>query len=402
MTKQIEKAIDEDKWDKARALIHKELKRDPDNHWLITRLGLTYYEQRQYKRAFKYSKKALALAPDCPLVLWDYANCLDMIGLLETDLGERTEEAISIYKKIIRRGVNRIAFEECGEGLARARGLIADCHYRIALCHLDFGRTGEALVSFKRHLSMRGPGCHSIYPVRQVRKKLKDLVDGMKVRSLPEQGYFVDYSGKKPGKYNHVFCGPHDVKGTDCPNCKKPLLRFLSLDARDKRLEMADMGLKTVDLLYCWTCDVSGWPPFWYQMKKDGSIKILKYNKSNREKDFPYKKYPDYFPKRPARLVKVTARQQKILRKINSGDFNTACKHPDLDEPRHQVGGEPYLVQKWLDAYKCIKCNRRMSLIASIADNCVDPRGFAGNEFVQVLYHLCRKCRIIQAHHEVD
>jgi hypothetical protein len=43
----------------------------PTDRWLWTTLGLTFYERRRYETALQCSKRAVALAPDCPLVLWD-------------------------------------------------------------------------------------------------------------------------------------------------------------------------------------------------------------------------------------------------------------------------------------------------------------------------------------------
>ena len=163
----IEKAIALEDWAEARSLIKIELRQFPDSHWLITRLGLTYYEERQYKRALRYSEKAFSIAPKCPLVLWDYAGCLEML--------ERTEEAIIIYKRIIRRGINQIAYGDCGEGKGRARGLIADCHYCLAHCYQDIGKVKEAQQEYMRHLSLRGPGCNSIYDINTVRKEVLNL-----------------------------------------------------------------------------------------------------------------------------------------------------------------------------------------------------------------------------------
>lgn len=167
MSKEIEDAIDLENWEEARTLIRNELKRYPRNHWLITRLGLTYYEQRQYKRSLHYSEKALSLAPNCPLVLWDYAGCLDML--------DRTKEAISVYKRIIKKGINNIAHGECGEGNVRARRLVADCHYRLARCYLDIDQSKEAIREFKHHLSLRGSGCRSIYNIKEIREELQNL-----------------------------------------------------------------------------------------------------------------------------------------------------------------------------------------------------------------------------------
>ena len=165
--KQIESAIRADRWKEARRLIRIALREQPDDHWLLTRLSLTYYEQSNYRRALSYSKHALRLAPRCPLVLWDYAGDLDMLG--------RKTEAARIYHGLVRRGVRSIAFGRCGEGLARARGLVADSLYRLAHCYRDLGEQSKAVAYLRKHLQRRGPGCHSIYPIGEVRKELKQL-----------------------------------------------------------------------------------------------------------------------------------------------------------------------------------------------------------------------------------
>jgi tetratricopeptide (TPR) repeat protein len=167
MSEEIQKAIESENWEKARSLIRERLKKSPGNHWLITRLGLTYYEQRQYKRSLNYSKKAIKIAPNCPLVLWDYAGSLDMLNY--------KKEAISIYKRIISKGLNQIAYGKCGEGKAWARGLIADCHYRLACCYKDIGCFKKSLEEYKYHFALRGPGCHSVYNIKEIRKEVLKL-----------------------------------------------------------------------------------------------------------------------------------------------------------------------------------------------------------------------------------
>ena len=168
MTKAIEKAIRDDNWPRARALIRGALKCEPNSHWLITRLGLTYYEQRQYKRALHHSEKALTLSPKCPLVLWDYAGCLDML--------DRTNEAISVYRRLVRRGVGRLARGECGEGKVWAKCMIADCHYSLAQCYRDIGNMRQAMASYRRYLTLRKSGYRSIYSVVKARNGLKSLM----------------------------------------------------------------------------------------------------------------------------------------------------------------------------------------------------------------------------------
>lgn len=161
MSKVIESLIAADDWRGARRLIHAALRRDPESHWLISRLALTYYEEFNYGRALDYDRRAYAIAPHCPLVLWGLAGSLDML--------ERYDEAISIYRRIVRRGKQRLAYGECGEGLARARGLYADALYRMSMCYSAKGNRRLALVHLERHLDERGPGCHSIYPLDDIR-----------------------------------------------------------------------------------------------------------------------------------------------------------------------------------------------------------------------------------------
>jgi predicted Zn-dependent protease len=168
MWQAIEDAIRTSRWEKARRLIRSELQRTPEDHWLWTRLSLTYYEQFRYRRALQYSQKALRLAPKCPLVLWDYAGDLDMLG--------RKPEAMRIYRKLVRLGPHSIAYGQCGEGLGRARGLVADSLYRLALCYRDLGQHRKAVDYLQEHLQQRGPGCHSIYRIDEVRGELRRLI----------------------------------------------------------------------------------------------------------------------------------------------------------------------------------------------------------------------------------
>jgi len=160
METDIESLIREGRWNAARRAITTALGSKPTSHWLIARLGLTHYEQGQYSRALKFATRALELAPRCPLALWDYAGTLQMLG--------RDAEAIAIYRRLIRRGPVRIAKDPCGEGLARSRGLVADCHLRVSNSLLSLGDKRGAERHFVKHLDLRGPGCQSIYPLKEI------------------------------------------------------------------------------------------------------------------------------------------------------------------------------------------------------------------------------------------
>jgi tetratricopeptide (TPR) repeat protein len=164
----IEKALIRDEWLLARRLITGALVRKPQDHWLLSRLALTYYEQRQYRRALNYELKALQIEPYCPLAIWGYAGTLDML--------ERRKEALQLYRWLISWGDDRLAYGPCGEGIQHARSLIADCYYRIAHIQQRMGQRKRAIQSYKEHLSRRKKGTRSIYALKEVKAKLKALV----------------------------------------------------------------------------------------------------------------------------------------------------------------------------------------------------------------------------------
>lgn len=140
--------------------LRRQLKAEPRHHWLLTRLSSVYYERKRYGLALKYAEKAFAEVPTCPLVLWDYAGALQMQG--------RHSEALDLYARIVTRGVTRIASGECGEGRARARGLVSDSHYRASISLRAIGNESASLSAFEQCLDLRGPGCQSIYRLSEL------------------------------------------------------------------------------------------------------------------------------------------------------------------------------------------------------------------------------------------
>jgi len=152
---EIEQLIDADDWEAARSLIEARLLQEPGSHWLLARLALTYYEQRQYEKALEISNHALSLAPECPLALWEFGGALDMLG--------RWEEAERVYSGLIARGVDHVAYGDCGEGLDWAMSLFADCEYRRASCFAKSGEPNQAKEALARYQDYIAAGVESIY-----------------------------------------------------------------------------------------------------------------------------------------------------------------------------------------------------------------------------------------------
>ena len=240
--------------------------------------------------------------------------------------------------------------------------------------------------------------------------------------ALQPQGYLIEFGVDDPepqdwfaelrrdvalsAKYRHQFCGPHELPGAQCPNCERPMLRFLALDTRDPRLNLGDPCFASLPLLYCWQCPVAQ-GPLSYRILDDGDVSLLQYNHGAPETDFPYDDYPVAFPGAPARLIQLNDMGQHMLRQYNDDDIDAwypfLQKYPRLMTCRHQYGGEPYLIQRDTDyQINCPTCSGRMPFLASIGDDCLDPRGFTENESTQVIYHYCGHCQDVSAFQQCD
>jgi hypothetical protein len=215
-------------------------------------------------------------------------------------------------------------------------------------------------------------------------------------------GYLVEY-GRRRGSFRHVFCGPPVLKGSTCPNCRKSLIQFLALDTRDPRLGLGGWRSSVVPLLFCWTCNVAQ-GSFSYRVGA-ARVRLLRYRRGGVQTGFPYADYPAEFPRAAARLRSVPRTQAETAARLNRGgevDY-TLPGWRQQDRLRHQVGGEPRLVQGHPPRrILCPLCRGAMKLFATVADDCLDPRGFAGNSFVQVVYHRCDSCRVVGCYQQCD
>jgi hypothetical protein len=226
-------------------------------------------------------------------------------------------------------------------------------------------------------------------------------------QASPAQGYFlspaVEGSGLK--RASHVFCGEHSIVGAWCPNCSKPLIRVMSLDAGDDRL-LLDLGaIKTVPLLYCWTCELS-YDTFYYRIVATDHIEIVSARTGPELPDFPYVDYPRSFEAVSVWLTQVSHEDQVVLRALNRGLVDQTAVYKlrrELAEPCHQIGGEPLLLQGPDDyAPQCPICREVMPHFAAFGNANVSPLGFAEFANIQMLFNLCRKCRIVAAINRTD
>jgi rubredoxin len=223
--------------------------------------------------------------------------------------------------------------------------------------------------------------------------------------SIPKQGYRLVTSPVIKSKYSHFFCGLPESKGAISPYTGKSLLRFLSLDSKDPRLELESLPTTRIELLYSLTCRIS-YIDFFYKIIGD-RIEILSLcSKQEDSEDFftdtPFDDYPEFFPEFIVDLIPVDENERKIVKSINEiHNLDLELEYPSLSEPYHQIGGEPYFVQK-PDVLQCPECGKDMVFFASIGNENSQIRGFFDNDYMQVIYQICKKCLVIAAFNICD
>ena len=196
------------------------------------------------------------------------------------------------------------------------------------------------------------------------------------IESVPAAGFGLHLEERG----RHLFCGAHDIAGAGCPNCDRPLMRMMSLDASDERIELAGLGVERVPLLFCWLCNIAQ-DVTQYRLRGDGGMELLRFKRGTQGPDFPYPGYPVSFPEARFELAPVPIAA--------------------TDAPRHQVGGRPFVVQGLRDV-RCKVCRRRMRFLACIADDATQGGTFAGNSWVQTVFHVCLDDGVIASYHECD
>ena len=145
-------------------LIERELEVDPENHWLLTQLGVTYYERRRYDEALKRFAASFAIVPDCPLTLWNMAGTLDALG--------KSESAVSFYTWLLE-SEKSAADDPCWESREWAETLKADCVYRLGGCYRHLGDDKRAAHYYRQYVNFLLVGVEGTYSMDDALRHLR-------------------------------------------------------------------------------------------------------------------------------------------------------------------------------------------------------------------------------------
>ena len=253
----------------------------------------------------------------------------------------------------------------------------------------------------------------------------------MAARGVLPPGYWIDFA--RPGerlKYKHLLGGRNNWRGAYCLTCMRPLLLLLTLDPADPRLgvnrspwkgklnsvliekkngehdvKLVEPKLTALPLFYCWSC----LPQLRYRLNFRGGIDVLDHDPSDSKESYsPAENQPEHFPPRKMKLVPLLKEEQALLRKHNRSELPEEVEREKrarpIFYPRHQVGGEPFLVQKNPDHQggSCEVCGAAKPLFVSLGDDSGMKGGFVNNAYVQLLFTYCQTCQILDVHNECD
>ena len=154
------------KWSKARKLLEAEREKEPSDHWVLTQLGVTFYEERRYQEALQLFSASLQLVDDCPLTLWNVAGALDSL--------DRHDEAVGIYARLLKANMSPDE-DPCWESKEWADALKADCMYRLGLCFEHLGKREVAEHCYLQYMNLLATGIEGAYSVDDVLGKIRRL-----------------------------------------------------------------------------------------------------------------------------------------------------------------------------------------------------------------------------------
>jgi tetratricopeptide (TPR) repeat protein len=175
LSAQISALFRKSEWAKARGLLEKEQKRNSGDHWLLTQIGVTFYEEGKYGEACRLFLKSLKIVADCPLTLWNLAGTLDATG--------QPLQALKIYTWLLR--TNKSAKDDpCWESKKWSDALKTDSVYRIGVCFQHIGDRNKAEDCYRQYLNLLligGEGSYSIEDVTQRIRKLHEHHTGVSI-----------------------------------------------------------------------------------------------------------------------------------------------------------------------------------------------------------------------------
>lgn len=125
-----------------------------------------------FDEALTFSSKAIALDHIEPLNLWIHSLILENLGFIN--------QAFNIWDFLLYRPAKVIGEIDCGEGLDWAKGLQADCLYKMTVFALNLHELDEAATYLRMLKTRLKKGVTTIYTDYEIKKLSDEIRSKMK------------------------------------------------------------------------------------------------------------------------------------------------------------------------------------------------------------------------------
>jgi tetratricopeptide (TPR) repeat protein len=166
LSKRINDLFRREKWAAARELLESARRKAPEDHWLLTQLGVTFYEERKYKDALKLFLASSKIVPSCPLTLWNLAGALDSLG--------QHAAAKGIYAWLLESETSPND-DPCWESKEWSEALKSDAFYRLGISFQHLGEKRKAEHCFRQYLDLLLAGIDGTYSAEDVMGRIRGL-----------------------------------------------------------------------------------------------------------------------------------------------------------------------------------------------------------------------------------
>ncbi len=169
LNKRINSLFQQNAWKEARKLLEIEHEKDSEDHWVVTQLGVTFYEEKKYRDALQLFRKSLEIVNDCPLTRWNLAGALDAVG--------DQSGAKEIYIWLLRAKTSP-EHDPCWESPEWADAIKHDAVFRLGACLQSLGEKKKAETCYRRYLDLLLAGGNGMYSAEDVTAKIRSLHNG--------------------------------------------------------------------------------------------------------------------------------------------------------------------------------------------------------------------------------
>lgn len=137
-----------------------------DRHGVLIERAVRLHNRLRYTEALPLAEEAYRIAPACPVVLYNLANTLHMLG--------RGARARTLLQRLVATSADSLRRACPANGSPRS--FQVDAHY--LLFEVELYRTGawrESVAHARRHLRLRTRGLRSVWTRRAIERRIVDL-----------------------------------------------------------------------------------------------------------------------------------------------------------------------------------------------------------------------------------